>query len=407
LTKSKLWTKDFVFISLANFFVALTFYLLMTTLTVYAIEEFNASQSQAGLASSIFIIGALFSRLLTGKYIEVIGRKKLIYGSLVLFLIAALLYFLVNNLNLLLVVRFLHGTAFGIATTAMSTAIMDLIPAGRRGEGTSYFSLSATAGTAIGPFIGIFITQHADYHMMFVTCTVFSVISIIIASFSKVPEANISEEQIQAMKKGFKLQDFFEIKAVPISIFMIIMGIAYSSIVAFLNSYAIDIQLEDAAGVFFVIYAIFLFISRPFTGRMLDIKGDNAVIYPAIIFFTVSLILLSQAHSGIVLLLAGVLVAIGFGTMMSCAQAIAIKESPKHRIGLATSTFFICMDGGMGIGPFLVGMLIPHAGYRGMFFALAVAVFSSIILYYFLHGKNVAAIKYHALQLTISKAKCK
>lgn len=395
MTKSKLWTKDFVFISLANFFVALTFYLLMTTLTVYAIEEFNASQSKAGLASSIFIIGALFSRLLTGKYIEVIGRKKLIYGSLVLFLIAALLYFPVNNLNLLLVVRFLHGTAFGIATTAMSTAIMDLIPVGRRGEGTSYFSLSATAGTAIGPFIGIFITQHADFNMMFVTCTVFSVISIIIASFAKVPEANITEEQIQAMKKGFKLQNFFEIKAVPISIFMIIMGIAYSSIVAFLNSYAIDIQLEDAAGVFFVIYAIFLFISRPFTGRLLDIKGDNAVIYPAIIFFTVSLILLSQAHSGIVLLLAGVLVALGFGTMMSCAQAIAIKVSPKHRIGLATSTFFICMDGGMGIGPFLVGMLIPYAGYRGMFFTLAVAVFLSIILYYFLHGKKVATIKYH------------
>jgi dipicolinate synthase subunit A len=47
--------------------------------------------------------------------------------------------------------------------------------------------------------------------------------------------------------------------------------------------------------------------------------------------------------------MAGALLALGFGTMMSCAQAIVVKESPKHRVGLATSTFFICMDGGTGI----------------------------------------------------------
>jgi len=48
----------------------LTFLLLMTNLAIYAAEEFNASQSKAGLASSIFIIGALVFRLFTGKYIE-------------------------------------------------------------------------------------------------------------------------------------------------------------------------------------------------------------------------------------------------------------------------------------------------------------------------------------------------
>ena len=40
-------------------FVSLVFYLLMTAMTTYAIEQFNASQSQAGLASGIFVIGGL------------------------------------------------------------------------------------------------------------------------------------------------------------------------------------------------------------------------------------------------------------------------------------------------------------------------------------------------------------
>lgn len=367
----------------------------MTTLTIYAVERFNAAQSKAGLASGIFIIGALFSRVLAGKYIEVIGRKKLLYGSLLSFLIATLLYFTVNNLDLLLMVRFIHGLTFGIASTAMLTSVMDLIPNERKGEGTGYFSLSSTAAMALGPFIGMYIMLHAELNMIFAACTLFSVISLIVTLFFKVPKANITNEQIQAMKHGFKIHDFLEKKAIPISIIMVFTGIAYSGIMSFLNSYAIEIQLEDAASIFFPVYSAFLFISRPFTGRLLDLKGDNIVIYPALLMFSLSLILLSQAHSGLILLLAGALVALGFGTMMSCGQAIAVKESPRHRVGLATSTFYICIDGGMGIGPFLAGIIIPVGGFRGMYLTLGIVVFLSIILYYFVHGKKAALRKQH------------
>lgn len=387
MSKSKLWTKDFIIISATTFFVALTFYLLMTTMTMYAIQQFNASQSQAGLASGIFVIGALLSRLLAGKYMEIIGRKKILGGSLVLFLIATLLYFLVNNLDILLVVRFIHGAAFGVATTAMPTSIMDIIPLERRGEGISYFSLSPTLATAIGPFLGIFIMQYADFNMMFAVCTGFSVMSIIIMLFAQIPEAGITKEQRKAMK-GFARQDFFEKSAIPISMIMLLMGMAYSGILAFLNAYAIEINLTTAASFFFIVYAVFILISRPFTGRLLDAKGDNIVMYPALLLFTLSLVLLSQAESAFILLLAGALVGLGFGTIMSCAQAIATQEAPQHRIGLATATYFFCADLGMGTGPFLIGSIIPGVGFRGMFMTLAVAVFLSIGLYYLVHGKK-------------------
>lgn len=335
MNKSKLWTKDFIIITLTTFFVFLTFYLLMTTLTIYAIKQFSASQSQAGLASSLFVIGALVSRVLTGKYIEVIGRKKLLYGSLLLFLLASLFYFPADRLSLLLAVRFVHGTAFGVLTMTIATEIMDIIPAERRGEGTSYFSLSTTLATAIGPFLGLFITQHADFDMIFVACTLFSVLSIIVILFANIPEAQLTTKQREALK-GFRLEDFFEKKAIPISTILLIMGIAYSGILSYLNSYAIEIHLTDAAGFFFVVYAVVILSSRPFTGRLLDRKG------------------------------------------------------PKHRVGLTTSTFFLCMDVGMGAGPLLVGIVVPIAGFRGMYMALAVIVFLSIFLYYFVHGKKAS-----------------
>ena len=57
--KENLWTKDYIGILVTNFFLMLTFYLLMVTIPVFAVNKFDATESQAGLASSIFVIGAL------------------------------------------------------------------------------------------------------------------------------------------------------------------------------------------------------------------------------------------------------------------------------------------------------------------------------------------------------------
>ncbi len=387
MTQSKLWTKDFIIMSASTFFGSLTFYLLITTLSVYAMEEFNASQSMAGLASSIFVVGALVFRLFAGKYMEVIGRKKMLYGGLFLFLIMMLFYFIVDNMNVLLIIRFIHGASFGVFTTATAAVINDIIPNERRGEGISYFSLSITLAMAVGPFLGLYLSQQGSFTMIFGVCTIFSLISTIILLFVHIPKGDITKEQLDAMK-GFRLKDFFEIKAVPISIIIAIMGFAYSGILSFMTSYAKEINLMEAASFFFLVYAIFILVSRPFTGRLLDQKGDNIVIYPAIILFAIGLVTLNQAHHGFTLLLAGALIGLGFGTLSSCCQAIALKESPQHRVALATSTYFVFMDSGVGIGPFLLGFIIPMVGFRGLYLTLAVVVFASIFLYYVLHGRK-------------------
>ena len=137
--KPKLWTKDFITISSANFFIFLTFYLLMVTLTVYTMDQFHTSQSLAGLASSIFVLGAVLIRPLAGKTINSIGQKKMLLISFILFLIASILYFQVNSLPMLFLNRLIHGVAFGVASTATGTISAGIIPNERRGEGTGLF----------------------------------------------------------------------------------------------------------------------------------------------------------------------------------------------------------------------------------------------------------------------------
>ncbi|CAH0127202.1 MFS transporter [Peribacillus simplex] len=386
--KPKLWTKDFLIVSSANFFLFLTFYVLMVTLTIYTMDNFHASQAQAGLASSIFVLGAVLVRPIAGKKIDKIGRRKMLLGSLVLFLVASIGYFLVNSLSLLLIDRLIHGFAFGLATTATGTIAADIIPNERRGEGTGYFAMSTNLAMAFGPFIGLLITQHFSYSIIFYAASLFAAFSLVASLFMNVPEG---EKGGASPQKGFKISDYFEKRALPISIFIGFAGFTYSSILSYLTSFAKEMDLMDAASFFFVVFAVFLLASRPFTGRMFDVKGENAVIYPSLILFAVGMVILSQSHHGITLLIAGAFIGVGYGTFQSSCQAISIKEAPSNRMGLATSTFFTMYDFGIGVGPFLLGFLIPFIGFKGLFIGMSIFAFVLIGIYFLAHGKKASA----------------
>ena len=58
---TRLWTRDYVFDIGVNFLVYSVHFLLMLWSTAYAIYTWNASISMAGLASGLFIVGALFA----------------------------------------------------------------------------------------------------------------------------------------------------------------------------------------------------------------------------------------------------------------------------------------------------------------------------------------------------------
>ncbi|AMM95221.1 multidrug MFS transporter [Peribacillus simplex] len=388
--KPKLWTKDFLIVSSVNFFLFLTFYVLMVTLTIYTMDSFHASQAQAGLASSIFVLGAVLVRPIAGKKIDKIGRRKMLLGSLILFLAASIGYFLVNSLPLLLIDRLIHGFAFGLATTATGTIAADIIPNERRGEGTGYFAMSTNLAMAFGPFIGLLITQHFSYSIIFYAASLFAAFSLVASLFMNVPEG---EKRGALPQKGFKISDYFEKRALPISIFIGFAGFTYSSILSYLTSFAKEMDLMDAASFFFVVFAVFLLASRPFTGRMFDVKGENAVIYPSLFLFAMGMVILSQSHHGITLLIAGAFIGVGYGTFQSSCQAISIKESPSNRMGLATSTFFTMYDFGIGVGPFLLGFLIPFTGFKGLFMGMSIFAFALIGIYYLAHGKKASARK--------------
>jgi MFS family permease len=148
--------------------------------------------------------------------------------------------------------------------------------------------------------------------------------------------------------------------------------------------------MAEAAGFFYVVLAAVIFLTRPFVGRLFDSRGENLIMYSGILIFIAGMLIFSQTHAGYVFLLAGAVMGLGFGALTTSGQAVAVKSTEHHRMGLATSTFYMLADTGMGSGPLVFGLIIPFTGYRGMYLCATVILAACLLLYYLLHGKNAA-----------------
>ena len=328
-------------------------------------------------------MGSLVGRFITGKYINILGTKKvLVIGGLLLVITNGLYLVSASSFALLLIVRIINGAASGIASTATGTIAAYITPADRRSEGISMYSLSMVLGTAIGPFIGLILYQHIPMEGLFIICTTLIVIAFVMSIFMKIETPVAVQNET---KKGFKLTDFFSVHALPIAIVVVIVSIAYSSVLSFIQFFAQENNLVDAASFFFVVYAIAILLTRPFTGRIMDQRGENIVTIPAFICLVLGLFLISIANSGLVLLIAGAFVGLGFGNLQSIFQALVIKVSPIEKMGLATSTYFIGLDFGLGFGPYVLGNFTNSIGYSGLYFAMAIVALVGLVSYYFLH----------------------
>ncbi len=383
---NKLWTKDFLMGTLVNFFLLLNYYVVMVVITDYSMHTLNASPGVAGLSASIYIIGALVARLFCGRCLEQVGRRRMLLAGAVLELAMSLLYFLASSIAPLFLIRFFHGVSYGVTATAISTIVTSVIPRGRQGEGVGYYMLSVTLGAAIGPFLGMFLTQHGGFSTIFVVCAAAAALCLINALFLSVPEVETdhptSGHPAAARRKGrLHWNDFFEFSAIPISVVCAIIYFGYSSLLSFLTSFAAEIHLATAASFFFVVYAAAILVSRPFTGRLFDSKGELVTMLPAFLSFLAGMALLSQTHSGVTLLTAAALIGFGLGVVQSCGLAIAIQVAPPKRLGLTNSTFYIFLDVGVGIGPLILGGFLPFLGYRGMYLSMAVLTAACALLY--------------------------
>lgn len=388
-TKDPIFTKSFNLNFVINFFVYLCMYLLIVVIAGYSKTEFHASDSLAGLVVGLFIVGSLIGRFITGKYVNSFGPKKILIFGLICLIITQLLYFIPGSVWFLMIVRLLNGIATAIATTATGTIAAYVTPPTRKSEGISLFSLSLVLGTAIGPLFGMLLMNSFSIQILFMICVILGVLSGLLSLFIKIDFKTVASKNDTSNRKAFSLGNFIAKEAIPVAIVMMLIGVTYAAILTYLQAFAVERNLVTAASYFFIFYAVASLVTRPIAGRLMDDKNENVVVYPAFIFLIISFAMLMFSFDGWVLLIAGIALGIGYGNLSSSMQAIAIKVSPSTKYGLATSTYFIGLDIGIGFGPSFLGLFTHMITYSQLYGIMALLGIITLFIYFVVHGRNV------------------
>lgn len=406
--QERIASPTFVLAWVVSFLQFLAFYALVTTMAVYAVRQFAASDAGAGLASSAFVIGATLSRVVTGHVVDRFGKRRVLVAALVAVALSCTLYLVASSLPALVAVRMLHGASYAFASTAVMALAQAAIPDGRRAEATGHLALGTTLATAIGPALGLFLAGSIGYVWLFRATLGITVVSLVLGLLVREAPAAAGVDGERAAGEvplehpapavGFRLRSVLHPAVLPISGFMLLVGLSYAGILTYLNAYSVERGLTAGAGLFFLAYAAAMLVMRLTLGTLQDRRGDDAVVYPALLCFTAALLVLAFATRDGHVVLAGALSGLGYGTLMPAAQAIAVNAVPSHQLGAGISTLMLFADVGLGLGPVLLGGLVASAGYGAMYAALAGVLVVAAGYYFVMHGRR------HGRRETVARA---
>lgn|SRR5690625_607090 len=371
---NKIWTRDFILICLANFFIFLGFQMTLPTLPLF-VKELGGSDQSIGWIVGIFTFSALIFRPIAGQLLETKGRKFVYMFGLAIFAVTVGAFAVVTTIILLLVMRFLQGIGFGFASTATGTIATDLIPPKRRGEGMGYFGLSGNLALAFGPALGLTLVDVITFPQLFIVCAAIVLVAFTLSSFVKYKKVEASPDRAATIQF-----DIFEKTAIQPSILLFFLTFTFGGIASFLPLYAAQ-KSVDGIEMYFLTYAIFLMISRTFAGRIYDLRGHTYVFPPGVIMIFIAMLLLSWLPSTTVLLIAAATYGLGFGSVQPALQAWAVDAAAADRKGMANATFFSFFDLGIGIGAIIFGWIAQQFGYGYIYLTSASSVIISLLIY--------------------------
>lgn len=383
--KEPLWTKDFINITVMSLFIFLVFYILLTALPLYITEKLGVSSDKAGWLLTVFLIFAIIVRPVAGGWISKFSQKKILIYATSAFFIACLLYFFADSFTALLIIRAIHGITFGVITTVKGAVSAELIPVTRRAEGLSFYSMAMGLAMVLGPVIGLQFASAGAYNFMFVACAVLSIVNILLALVITIPN---DQPNPNAKKEKFSWSNIVDPRTIPYGAMTLISAIAYSSISAFLSLFAKGLDLVTAASYFFIVYAICMLICRPFVGKAADQYGSKYIVFICLIIFAIGMFVLQMTTTGWMLILAGAIIGIGYGSVTPIYQTEVMSSVPPARVGVASSVFFNSMDLGMAIGAAVMGAIAGATNYSTMYMTALGFIVVAFILYIFVSRKD-------------------
>ena len=150
---------------IAMFLAALDQTIVSTALPRIA-SDLNGLSKYSWVATSYLLTSAV-STPLYGKISDMFGRKRILQGAIIIFLIGSMLCGAAQSMNELIIFRGIQGIgAGGLMVLALAT-IADVVPPRQRGRYQGYFGAVFAISSVVGPLLGGLFTDHLSWRWVF------------------------------------------------------------------------------------------------------------------------------------------------------------------------------------------------------------------------------------------------
>ncbi len=332
----------------------------------------GASLTVAGVAAAMMSIAALVCRPITGYASDTMNRKVILLISIAVSAVTIVVNAFVKSITVLMVIRVVNGITFSFMSIANMTLASSLIPRERIGTGIGYLSLGMVFATAVGPGLGLELTNRFGYGTAFLIAAVIMVLGG--AAVCLIP----NEASRPAVKPDEKrkplLSNLFAKELLGYMLLLVLLSFGNGLIATYIALLGEERGIVNIA-LFFIVYSAVVTVIRPPIGSLLDRKGLSVILYPSLAIAALGMIFVGSAYTLWMIVIASVLKAVGLGAGIPSIQANSIKMVGKERAGVATSTCFIGQDIGNSLAPIVGGMVATAHGYGFMFHSYGIALF--------------------------------
>lgn len=392
-SRERLWTRDFVLLTVCNLLLFLTVQMQTPTFPAYVKETYQANDFVVSLVISLFSLAAVIARVFTGEALKTKNSKVLAIVALGFVAIFSAGYYWAGSIAFFLLLRILVGIGFGMGSTTFPTIVSNVIPAKRIGEGMGYFGLSTSLAMALGPLLGLGLLNSFGFGSMLMVLVLLVAIIFpfihFIRAYNRLPVSPVNTSSVTGFRR------FYDKKLLLPAGLNFCLSITYGGILSFLALYGKEAHIENV-GWFFLTNALAMVLVRPFSGKLYDRKGHLAVLPPGAIFVGVSLLLLSLTTTETLLLVSAVFYGMGYGMIQPSIQAWMVKVVTPEQRGMANGLFFNSIDLGIAVGSVLLGVIATHSSYAVMY-RWSAACLLLFLLVYFLSQLVAAKAKKTAL----------
>jgi len=359
ISNARLFTPQFFRLS---GFTLVTFgatFLLFPTMPFHLIEA-GGSRAEAGLFLGFVTFGSAFSAPLCGACADRFGRRPILLVSSIAILCLSGLYAVASLLWTILALALIHGIFWSALLSSSAALMVDIAPETRRAEAIGYWGLAGVLAIAVAPSCGFWVLEYG-WGWVCLTSGVLAVGMFMIGlGFQS------GSTRSECAMQGACTTWLVDKRVLILSITLFLYNFAYGGITSFVALYTQD-NSTAPKGIFFVVFAIVIVVSRPILGRMADRKGRTQVLLPCLGLMAVGVGLLAISAQWPLLLLSATFFGVGFGSAYPVFAAYILDQVDARRRGAAFGSILLSMNTGIGFGSMLFGLVVERSGYRSAF----------------------------------------